>query len=51
MDGTSAFDFYTLGAAAAVPAEAPAPGRMERIARQAVTPVSELLSVEIEVPG
>jgi hypothetical protein len=49
--GTSVFDFHTLGAAAGVPAEVPAPGRVERIAHHAVTPISELLSVEIEVPG
>ena len=49
--GTSVFDPHMLGTIAEGPPEAPAPTRIERLARHATTPISELLSVEIEVPG
>ncbi|HEX6313463.1 MAG TPA: hypothetical protein VFZ73_01330, partial [Gemmatimonadaceae bacterium] len=49
--GRSVFDQPTLGSIPDVPAEPPPGSRAERIARQDQTPIRELLSVEIEVPG
>jgi hypothetical protein len=49
--GTSVFGAHMSGADAGMEAEVPAPGQLERLASHAVTPISELLSVEIEVPG
>lgn len=49
--GRSVFDLHTLGALAAAADEAPEPPAEEQLNRQDRTPVRELLSVEIEVPG
>jgi hypothetical protein len=49
--GTSVFDAHMLGADAGSQAEAPAHEQMEGLAKHAVAPISELLSVEIEVPA
>ncbi len=49
--GTSVFDFHTLDSAAAPPVEVTAPTRADLLKRHAETPISELLSVEIEVPA
>jgi hypothetical protein len=50
--GTSVFDAHrALGAPEPESVDTAAGTRLERMAGQAVTPISELLSVEIEVPG
>ena len=49
--GRSVFDEHALGAPPDPAAEPAEDGRLARIAQQALAPVSELLSVEIDVPG
>ena len=50
--GRSVFDVHALGAPPpGRPHETEENGRLARLARQAQSPVSDLLSVEIEVPG
>ena len=49
--GRSVFDEHALGAPPDPAAEPAEDGRLARLARQSLAPVSELLSVEIDVPG